>query len=255
VRVPLHIVEDRRRKLANLLEEQAYMPVQDICMRLGISTATARRDLSALAGSGQLVRTLGGALAERDATFSSFAEKLRKAQSGKRAIGKRAAAIVPVGCTLFLDGGTTLLAVADAIARKNPGRLTIVTNNLPAADRLASVSRFEVIVPGGRYIPQLAQLGGPKALRGIERIQFDLALMGGEAMRKDGIYTSHPDIARLQAAVLARSRQRAFCLDRSKLGARAHALIVNWPDVRRLFTDASEASLAETAPAALEFLG
>jgi len=49
MRVPLHVVEARREKLAALIDRHRYLPVHELCRRLGVSEATARRDLASLA--------------------------------------------------------------------------------------------------------------------------------------------------------------------------------------------------------------
>jgi DeoR/GlpR family transcriptional regulator of sugar metabolism len=251
LRVPLHIVEARRSRLAELLQKHAYLPIQEVCRRLGVSVATARRDLSALAGQGRLVRTFGGALAEFDENFASFAERLRAAAAGKRRIGDEAASLVSPGSVVYLDGGTTILAVAESLASRRPANVTVFTNNLPVADRLGDCPGFNVVILGGTYFRKLAQLGGRPALRALEKVQFDLALMSAEAMRPEGIFNSHASITELQHAVLSRARQRAFCLDRTKIGSDAPALVVHWPDVRRLITDASRDELAELSAGAV----
>ena len=48
MKVPLHIVKARRARLAQMLKEHQYLPVGEVCARLGISEATARRDLEEL---------------------------------------------------------------------------------------------------------------------------------------------------------------------------------------------------------------
>ena len=48
MRVPRHIVESRHERLRGLIRTDGFLPVGEICRRLGVSEATARRDLSAL---------------------------------------------------------------------------------------------------------------------------------------------------------------------------------------------------------------
>ena len=43
MRVPIHVVEARREKLAALIERYRYLPVGELCRHLGVSEATARR--------------------------------------------------------------------------------------------------------------------------------------------------------------------------------------------------------------------
>ena len=49
LKVPLHIVEARRHRLADYLRHHAYAPLQAVCGEFGVSEATARRALAALA--------------------------------------------------------------------------------------------------------------------------------------------------------------------------------------------------------------
>ena len=254
MRVPISIVEARRSKLAELLQKHAYLPIQEVCRRLGVSVATARRDLEALAGQGRLVRTFGGALAEFDTGFASFADRLRAAATAKRAIGKAAASFVHPGSTLYLDGGTTILAVAEVLAANPPPGVTVFTNNLPVADRLGACRAFKVQLLGGDYYHKLAQTGGERARRALDGVHFDLALMSAESMRAEGIFNSAPWIVKLQHAVLQRSRERAFCMDRTKIGAQTPVFVAHWPDVRRLITDATRDEILALSPGALQCL-
>ena len=65
----------RRKSLAELLENHRYLPLAEVCARLGISQATARRDLRVLVREKKITRTYGGALGTFDATFASFADR------------------------------------------------------------------------------------------------------------------------------------------------------------------------------------
>lgn len=57
MKVPLHVVKARRERLAAMLAQYGYMPVGELCRRLEVSEATARRDLAALAGEKKIKRT------------------------------------------------------------------------------------------------------------------------------------------------------------------------------------------------------
>ena len=78
MRVPRQVVEARRSRLTELLLERGYLPISDLCEELGVSEATARRDLSALESEERITRTYGGALGEFNASFTSFRERLRE---------------------------------------------------------------------------------------------------------------------------------------------------------------------------------
>jgi LacI family transcriptional regulator len=62
VRVALHIVQQRRKRLRSLIRAEGFLPLAAVCRRLGVSEATARRDLAAVAAKGHITRTRGGGL-------------------------------------------------------------------------------------------------------------------------------------------------------------------------------------------------
>src|SRR3954470_2862482 len=138
MRVPQHVVDDRRRRLAELVQGGGWLPVAEVCEKLGVSEATARRDLAALEAGKEITRTRGGALCEFNQRFPSFVERQGVAIGTKRRIGKAAAGRVEAGSTVSLDAGSTIYAVAEALAHERAARpLTVVTNSLPVADLLA----------------------------------------------------------------------------------------------------------------------
>ena len=130
MRVPRHVVEARRSRLTELLLERGYLPISDLCEELGVSEATARRDLSALESEERITRTYGGALGEFNATFTYFRERLRHGTEAKGGIARAAAALVKPGMRVYLDAGTTSFAIAQELRRHLPERITIITLSL-----------------------------------------------------------------------------------------------------------------------------
>lgn len=62
--------EERRRKIKRLRERSPDITVDELAVRLGVSTRTVQRDLSELYGSGALTETIAANPAMRDALFS-----------------------------------------------------------------------------------------------------------------------------------------------------------------------------------------
>ena len=67
---------------------------------------------------------------------------------GKRRVAAAAAALVTPGAVVAIDGGTTALAVADALPRAL--RATVVTHSPTVAVALAEHHGIEVEIIGGR---------------------------------------------------------------------------------------------------------
>ena len=190
MRVPLHIVEHRREKLRGLIRTDGFLPIAAICQRLGISEATARRDLVAVAANGHITRTRGGALADYNAAFASHGERATRARSAKDRIAATAATHVPRSGTIFLDAGTTIQALGRQLLRRRDFTgLKVVTNSLPIATMLGGAPGMELHVLGGTFLHRQAVLLGDDAVRSLRAWEFDAAFLGGEGMVQQALPT------------------------------------------------------------------
>lgn len=248
MRVPLHIVEQRREKLRQLIRTDGFLPLADICRRLDISEATARRDLAAIAAHGHITRTRGGALADYNSSFASLGERAHRARTAKTRIAAAALTQLPRTGTVFLDAGTTVQAIARLLlTRRTFKQLTLVTNSLPIASILGGTPGLELHVLGGMFLHRQAVLFGPQSIRALADWKFDAAFLGGEGMDASGITNSHANIAAFQQAVVQQSTKTFFCLDATKLGRATPHLVVAWNQPITLITDASATDLARAA--------
>ena len=244
MKVALDVIYARREKVAQLLRTHHYLPVAELCRRLKISEATARRDLRVLMQEGKITRTHGGALGDFDRTFMPFRERVERARSAKAAIARAAASRIRSGSVCYFDAGTTLLALAGQLVASPVTPLTIVTNNMPVAEALSAVNGIQVFLLGGRFLNRQATLLGDKAQAALKLWKFDAAFLGAEGMTADGIWNSRAEVVRLQKAILARAEESYFCLDATKLGHATPHLLATWGEISHVVTDAAKARLA-----------
>ncbi len=251
MKVPLHLVRARRASLARLLERHRYLPVAELCRRLGVSEATARRDLVVLAGEKRITRTYGGAIGDLggfNQAFASFAERRRRAAEAKLRIAKAALKRVRPRATIFLDAGTTLYALAELL-RKEPLPLTVVTNSLPIAEALGGSDTIVVHLLGGIFLDRQSILLGPRACAAAREWKFDAAFLGAEGVTERGIWNSSADVTGFQRVVARRAAVSYVCADALKLGHPTAHLLLGWKGgasapAWRLLTDARAAQLA-----------
>ena len=239
MRVPQYVLEARRSRLAELLQERGYLPVSDLCQELGVSEATARRDLSALESEERITRTYGGALIEFNATFTSFRERLRENAEAKEAIARAAVSLVRPGMRIYLDAGTTAFAVAKELRHRLPDNLTVITNNLALVEVLGSLAGAKIILLGGELLERQSVLLGKEALQSVRRQEIDLAFLSAQGMNSKGLWNSQRDIVRFQRAVIRRATRTCFCLDRSKFGRIAPEHLLPWDGIETLASDLS----------------
>ncbi len=223
----------RRERLAVLVADEGFVRVAQASALFGVSSVTLRADLSALERTGALRRVHGGAMAvSRDGRESPVEATAERDAELKRAIGRRAAALVTSGSSILLDVGSTTLAVARAlVGRSELSELTVVTNGLSIALALeAAIPRFTVVVTGGTLRPLQHSLVNPLAESTIAGLHVDLAILGcnGIAEGPDGIgRVTNLNLAEAEVkrAMLAASTSRMLVADGSKAGQRHLGLI------------------------------
>jgi len=245
MRVPIHVVEARRDKLAALIERHHYLPIRELCRHLDVSEATARRDLAELAKKNKVKRTHGGALAEFNERFPSFRERQASNSRSKARVARKALGFLKAGGTYFLDSGTTIFAMAEAFCAAPLSPLTIVTSNIPVGELLSSIPELNVYLTAGQILGRQSVLLGDTARRSLEFWSFDMAFLSAEAANQDGIWNSQDSIVQQQLVAVRRSIHTVYCLDSSKIGGTAPFLLKKWPDVDFLLTDAPAEKLAK----------
>jgi len=112
-RAPRLLVEERRRRILELLDKQERVTVEELVARFSVSAVTIRGDLDALADLGAVVRSHGGALRRGDAPEDvPITVKETLHHSEKVRIGHAAAQMIKDGETVMLDSGTTTAEIA-----------------------------------------------------------------------------------------------------------------------------------------------
>ena len=243
MKVPLHIVQARRERLAQLLGQHRYLPVKELCSRLDVSEATVRRDLAALVREKKVTRTYGGALHEFNDRFPSFRERQSHASRGKAKTVRAALPLFEPNRTYFFDSGTTIFALAEAFRDHPVTPVTIVTSNLPVGEMLASIPGVQVFQLAGQLLHLQSTLLGETAQKSLEFWNFDVAFLSTEGMDAQGLWNSQAAIVEQQKVVLRRSRRTVFCIDGSKLNRQAPHFLLPWSEVDLLLTDLPNAKL------------
>jgi DeoR/GlpR family transcriptional regulator of sugar metabolism len=237
------VVEARRQLLADLLQNQRYLPLEQICIRLSISEATARRDLVELQRSGRIKRTPGGALTEFSEKFPTFAERLGINSAKKNGLARRILPYCTSGSTVYIDGGTTPFALARLLPEAEIPGLKVVTNSLPVVE-LLSGSGVSLHIPGGDLVARQSLLIGERAVRALRDWKIDVSVLGAEGVTEAGFWNSAPEVVALQKAAIENSNKNFVLVTAEKMGHRTGALLASWEVGLRLITDATARQMA-----------
>jgi DeoR family transcriptional regulator, aga operon transcriptional repressor len=220
--------ESRRSELARLVTHRGFLRVADASDELGVSVVTIRGDLAALERRGAVVRVHGGAMPPAAFRESTLEASLDRDAAAKRAIGRAAAAMVGSGESLYLDAGSTALAMAESLVKRGDLHdVVVVTSGLTIALALEpAVPRFTVIVTGGTLRPLQHSLVNPFAAPMLEALRLDAAFIGCNGIHPEAGVTNRnlPD-AEIKTRVMQQASRSILIADASKLGRADLALI------------------------------
>ncbi len=150
-----------------------------IAQEFDISEDAVRRDLRALAAEGKCRRVYGGAL-PLVTPSRPISERIGKASERKMALARVAAGTVAAGELLFLDCGSTNLAIAALL----PGdrKLTVATNSIDIAAAIMKRGDIPLILIGGLIDPVVGGSVDASAVARLDELNIDRCFVGACAV-------------------------------------------------------------------------
>ncbi len=229
------LAPQRQQRILDIVSSRRAARLEDLGNALGVSVATARRDVDELASRGLLRRVHGGAVAVAVQREPHFEVKAVEAAAEKERIAARAVGLLAPDDTVYLDSGSTVLAAARLL--RGWDRLTVVTNSLPVAVELGG-SGPRLILVGGEYRPTSQAFVGPLSRYLLENIHATKALIGTYALSlEDGLSTTDAAEAFTKSLAVDRATEVILLADSRKLGAHSFAHAGRLDQVDVLVTD------------------
>lgn len=211
------LAAERAERILALLNVRRVMRVDELSAELCVSAATVRRDLAELGAHGQIRRVHGGAVAvEGRLDEPVFDDKAGIAAREKQRIAECALAFVKPNDSVYLDGGSTVLALARLLVDMNG--VSVVTNSLRVAGTL-SISGPRLILVGGELRRLSQTFVGSLTEPLIDKLRVDRAFMGTMGLSpKEGLSTTDPREAYTKRLVMSHAQQVILLTDSSKFG-------------------------------------
>lgn len=227
----------RQLTLMDVVKTQGSATVEQLADTLGVTLQTVRRDVQRLADEGLLARFHGGVRLP-SSTVENIAYRQREVLNapGKASIARAVAAAVPNGCSLILNIGTTVEAVARELV--NHSGLRVITNNLNVASILSANPQCEVIVVGGVVRARDRGIVGEAAMDFIRQFKVDIALIGISAIEPDGSLRDFDfREVKVSQSIIAHAREVWLAADSSKFTRSAMVEVAPLSAIDRLFSD------------------
>lgn len=206
---------ERHQQILAIVAERGVVSFSELSERLGVSHMTIRRDVQKLEEQGALLAVSGGVRsAERLAAEPSHQTKTSLYNAEKNAIGRRAAQHIPRNSCIYIDAGTTTLALAGELLDRDD--LLVVTNDFMVAALLMEKSRCRLIHTGGTVCRENRSCVGESAARSLRHLAIDIAFISASCWGPRGLFTPDEDKVTVKQAVCDVSSKRVLLSDSSK---------------------------------------
>lgn len=233
--------ELRTAKLLEMLQISKRVDVKTVANALDISEATARRFFAQLEEAGDVIRVHGGVqLAPQMGYDYSYRVSVSHKSQEKMLIGNAAADMVKSGESLFLDSGTTVLKLAEALSVKiQTGvleNIVVVTNSLTSIETLAKWCK--VILIGGEVRLPRRDVCGTIAEKVLMMFHVDKAFFGADAISLEGGFMGTDERTSKMNEIVLEQADKAYVLtDSGKFNKTSFISYAPLDAVDSVFTD------------------
>ena len=244
---PPALSKERNERIYQVLKERRTMRIAEFQEYLGVSDMTVRRSLNEMASEGLIRRVHGGAMAIEEKDDHSFQTRCNQNREMKIALAKKAVEFIPENGSVYLDAGSTCLAVAKALA--TDGRKCIViTDSILVLQELQGSATVEAMILGGTLAGDKVTVDGALTVETAEKISVGLSIFSANAFDDEQMENQFLTGALTKKIFIERAARSMFIADSSKYGKQSCFRFSGWEDVDILLTDSG---LPDAAAAAI----
>ncbi|WP_127019915.1 DeoR/GlpR family DNA-binding transcription regulator [Rheinheimera mangrovi] len=227
--------DQRQALIKDLLRQHGRVLCVQLAAKLDVSEHTIRRDLQELANQGLCKKVYGGAVSMLTAV-GDLSERIQNSGADKTRLGHAAAQLLRDGSCVFIDSGSTNMAIAKAVSMEQ--RLTFVTHVPAIAVELINRPLCDVILLGGKLNRRLGASVGPGTIRQLETMYFDQCLLGVCALDAlEGVTALDVEDAEFKRAIVRQSSEVLIALTSDKVGAVARHKVMPCEGISTLLLD------------------
>lgn len=218
------------------LKKEPFMSIADLAQKLNVSEMTVRRDIQKLEAKGEVIQAGGGVrVMTRLHEELSHEQKAVLRAGEKNRIGQKACELITPKACIYLDAGTTSLAMCKFLCERND--LTIVTNDLVVAQYMSNNSDNAVIMVGGLVRSQNLSTVGHLATGVLESVSIDIAFLSASSVDIRGITTPDSEKVIVKRSVVRNAAKCVLICDSSKFDQVATFIAVPMDKINMIITD------------------
>lgn len=214
------IASERRKVILKTLDSRGILSLKEMAGELGVAEITVRRDVEKLEREGKLKRVQGGAasLAESESAELTMRRKSSIHVKEKEVVARYAATLVEDGDTVFLDGGTTIVPLAEILLKRH---INIVTYNTLLLS-LNMNPMANVFLVGGEFLPYYGMNVGLMAQDQLQQMYYSKAFFGcaGVDLDQQAVCSTEMQSLAMKRIALERADNCYLLMDSSKFASK-----------------------------------
>jgi DeoR/GlpR family transcriptional regulator of sugar metabolism len=236
--------EERQNFIIKQINLHNKVLSSDLSVKLNVSEDTIRRDLNELSKSAVIKKVHGGAMSK---SFSHLPLKIDTyAKEAKMQLAKKALTLIQDGMFVLLGGGTTVLEMARLVPKNL--RCTFFTVSPIIAMELVEYTECEVILLGGRLLPNSYINTGSMIINQLADIHVDLCFLGTNGLSvENGLTDSDWEVVQVKKAMIRSANKIAIVSIAEKLNSIEKLKVCNVNAINFLITDLESTNKALAA--------
>jgi DeoR/GlpR family transcriptional regulator of sugar metabolism len=225
----------RRDVIANRLAQGHSVVAGALAQEFAVSEDAIRRDLRALADEGLCRRVYGGALPISPASMT-LAARSEVGRDRKVALARAAARTIKPRELLFLDSGSTHLALASLLPEDY--ELIVATNSLDIGAALLRRQDLQLIMIGGPVDTLVGGCVDGAAVQSVSQLNIDRCFIGAcSVSAAAGISAFHSSDATFKRALVAASEHCSTLMTTDKFEARGPYRVATLAQIESIFVE------------------
>lgn len=234
--------EERQSMILEIINVRNKIRSTELSEHLNVSEDTIRRDLRELADGGFIKKVHGGALAN-----PKTPEALLGLSGGPseeiRHLAIKAFSLIKPGQVIILDGGATTEHLVTLLEEDMP--LTIFTNSIVAANRLAELPTIDTFLLGGKMAGRSRITCGMDVIKMLRDIRADLCFLDISSIHEEiGLTANNRDVSMTKKAMLESANQAIGLCPSEQIGRIQPFRIVGVEALDLLVTEITEGTKA-----------
>jgi len=226
----------RQEKMLDFIRNKEFATIKQLReLYPEVSLMTIHRDLNSLAALGEIVKLRGGVRTVSHSMDPVLSVRAQENLLGKALIAQKALELIRPGSSVFLDAGTTSLAVAK-ILPDIP--LSVFTTGPNISVELSRLTKPSIVLCGGSLNKDNLAISGHSTLETLKNINIDLAFIGvSGCSSKNGFTCGKESEMLVKQLAIKISRVSAVLCDRSKFTRLMPFTFARIGDVDYIVTD------------------